>query len=319
MNNNLVINVNKPQNMTSHDVVNIMRKLLKTKKVGHTGTLDPMAEGVLPICINRSTKVIEYFEADFKTYVCDIALGIKTDTDDIWGKVVGKTSYSHITREDIEAVMLKFLGEVFQVPPIYSSLKVKGKRLYEYARNGEKVEIKPRKIWIEEFDIMDIDLDKGTIKGKITCSKGTYIRAICRDFGEKLGTYGTMTSLKRTRSGAFNIETSYDIEELKGMTEEEIIDISLAPEDSLVNLGKIFLREEMTRKFLNGMKISARDYSISKKPFFAMNKFPLELKDIFFSGYKVYGIVDGKEEFLGVGKVIEETKSLKVEKMIFLG
>ena len=213
-----IINVNKPKDYTSHDVVNIVRKVLETKRVGHIGTLDPNATGVLVLCVNKATKLVKYFETHNKTYFAKIRLGVKTDTDDTTGKIISVGNAGNITEEDIKKELDNFLGKQLQTPPKYSAIKINGKKLYELARRDIEIpNIEPRNI--EIFSISDFKLlektDQILFEVKFEVSKGTYIRAIARDLGEKLGVYGTLEDLHRTNIDNFCIKDSYSIEDIK--------------------------------------------------------------------------------------------------------
>ncbi|MCK4551992.1 MAG: tRNA pseudouridine(55) synthase TruB [Tenericutes bacterium] len=213
-----IINVNKPKDYTSHDVVNIVRKVLETKRVGHIGTLDPNATGVLVLCVNKATKLVKYFETHNKTYLAKIRLGVKTDTDDTTGKIISVGNAGNITEEDIKKELDNFLGKQLQTPPKYSAIKINGKKLYELARRDIEIpNIEPRNI--EIFSISDFKLlektDQILFEVKFEVSKGTYIRAIARDLGEKLGVYGTLEDLHRTNIDNFCIKDSYSIEDIK--------------------------------------------------------------------------------------------------------
>ncbi len=187
-----IINILKPPNMTSHDVVGRLRRLTRIKRIGHTGTLDPMAAGVLPVCIGKATKIIEYFEQDAKTYRCEMTLGASTDTEDAWGTVLESSDYVP-TEEELRATLLSFVGEIDQIPPMYSALKINGKKLYELAREGKIVEREARRRTIHEIIIIRMDLENKTVLD-VKCSKGTYVRTLCHDVGLKLGCYGHMSS-----------------------------------------------------------------------------------------------------------------------------
>ena len=193
------INVNKPKGITSHDVVAILRRILKIKQIGHTGTLDPFAEGVLPICIGKATRLIEFLE-DEKAYIGTVQFGKSTDTYDVDGKIIN-TSEKQITFEDLENALKDFRGEIEQTPPIYSAIKINGKKLYEYAREGKDVEIKPRKVCIQKLEILSFDEIKQQAELYIECSKGTYIRSIANDLGLALQAYGYLTKLWYRRCG----------------------------------------------------------------------------------------------------------------------
>lgn len=218
---NGIINVLKPAEMTSHDVVSIMRRLLQTKKIGHTGTLDPNAVGVLPICIGKGTKVVEHLTADEKTYRCGLAFGSATDTQDRWGKTIA-TSEFRPSEEAVLKALEDFKGEILQVPPMYSALKVDGKKLVDLARQGIEVERQPRKQVIHRIEVIRIWEDG--LFMDVTCSKGTYIRTLCHDLGEALGCHAHMTHLIRMASGVFKIEDALTLEEISYLAESNAIE-----------------------------------------------------------------------------------------------
>lgn len=260
---NGIIVVNKPQNWTSHDCVAIMRRKTGIKRIGHTGTLDPMATGVLPICIGTATRIMEYMDLDWKTYRCTLKLGITTDTEDIWGKTIEEKDWHHISKDEIRNTIKQFVGEIEQVPPKYSALKVDGKKLYEYAREGKEVKIKSRKIIVKNIDINDIDGD--TVDFTVECSKGTYIRTICKDIGEKLGCGAAMSSLVRTASGVFDIENAIDIQAVKEMEKDEILKRLVPTEYPLVHFGQLVLDKYKAKDFVNGKKLKRKDVTIVKE------------------------------------------------------
>ena len=206
------LNIYKPKGKTSHDVVAILRRVTKIKQIGHTGTLDPFAEGVLPICIGKATRLIEYLKDD-KAYIGTIQLGKSTETYDIEGNIVN-ISEKKVTLNEIEEKLQQFRGEIEQFPPIYSAIKVNGKKLYEYARKGEEVKIEPRKVTIYKLEIVNFDKENQTVDLYIECSKGTYIRSIANDLGESLGCYGHLTKLVRTKAGKFLLENTIQLEDL---------------------------------------------------------------------------------------------------------
>ncbi len=208
---NGIIVVNKENGYTSRDVVNIISKIMRTKKVGHTGTLDPIAEGVLVVCVGKCTKLCDYFTSSYKEYIVEFKLGYETDTLDYTGNVIN-TSDKNVSKDDIINVINSFIGEYSQEVPLYSAVKINGKKLYEYARNNIKVDLPSRIVNIKNIEILEIN---DVIKIKCLVSKGTYIRSLIRDIGYKLGTYATMTKLVRTKQGDFNIENSYSLEDIK--------------------------------------------------------------------------------------------------------
>lgn len=208
----MIINVCKEKNMTSRDVVNIISKHLHTKKVGHTGTLDPLATGVLIVCTNHDTKLVDILTSKNKEYIATMRLGIQTDTGDITGNIIKRSTYK-VTKDQIIKVLNSFLGSSTQTVPIYSAVKINGKKLYEYARNGEEVTLPTREINISSIELLDYHDD--LIKFKVTVSKGTYIRSLIEDIGKTLQTVATMEDLVRTKQGHYKIEDSYTLEDIK--------------------------------------------------------------------------------------------------------
>lgn len=206
-----ILSILKPPQMTSHDIVSVVRKKINMKKVGHTGTLDPMAVGVLPVCLGKATKIIEYLQTDTKIYRGELTLGSATDTQDKWGNIISQRDVK-VKKEDIINVFKSFEGECLQIPPMYSALKHKGRKLYELAREGIEIEREPRKINIFYLNILRIVEDK--VLFDVKCSKGTYIRTLCHDIGEALGCGGHMSFLERLENGVFNLQNSITVEEL---------------------------------------------------------------------------------------------------------
>lgn len=208
----MIINVCKEKNMTSRDVVNIISKHLHTKKVGHTGTLDPLATGVLLVCTDRDTKLVDILTSKTKEYVATMRLGIQTDTGDITGNIIKRASF-RVNKKQIIQTLNSFLGQSTQTVPIYSAVKINGKKLYEYARNGKEVTLPSRKITISNIEL--IDFHDNLIKFKVTVSKGTYIRSLIEDIGKTLKTVATMEDLVRTKQGSYKIEDSYTLDDIK--------------------------------------------------------------------------------------------------------
>ena len=208
----MIINVCKEKNMTSRDVVNVISKHLHTKKVGHTGTLDPLATGVLIVCTNHDTKLVDILTSKNKEYIATMRLGVQTDTGDITGNIIKKTNYK-VNKEQIIRILNSFLGTSTQTVPIYSAVKINGKKLYEYARTGEEVILPTREINISNIELLDFHDD--LIRFKVTVSKGTYIRSLIEDIAIKLGTVATMEDLIRTKQGNYKIEDSYTLEDIK--------------------------------------------------------------------------------------------------------
>lgn len=244
------LNVYKPSGKTSHDIVAILRRITKVKQIGHTGTLDPFAEGVLPICIGKATRLIEYLNDD-KAYIGTVQFGSSTTTYDTEGEVV-KTSEKKVTQEDVKECLQYFCREIEQLPPIYSAIKVNGKKLYEYAREGKEVKIEPRKVTIYELELINFDSQKQQAEIKIVCSKGTYIRSIANDLGEKLETFGHLVKLVRIKAGDFYVENSNKLEELD--TVEKVLENLIYPTKKL-NFITYNLNNEEIKKISNGMSI----------------------------------------------------------------
>lgn len=210
-----ILNLLKPPGMTSHDVVAVVRRTLSIKKVGHTGTLDPGVAGVLPICVGRATRLAEYIAGEDKAYRAEITFGVTTDTQDSFGTVTGERDASHLTRGDLAYALTRFQGEIAQQPPMYSAVKVQGKRLYELAREGQEVERTARPVTIHKLGLLDFRLGVHPVAFvDVVCSKGTYIRTLAADIGEALGVGAHMSYLVRTRSGRFRLEEAFTLEEL---------------------------------------------------------------------------------------------------------
>lgn len=245
------LNVYKPVGKTSHDVVAVLRRVTKVKQIGHTGTLDPFAEGVLPVCIGKATRLIEYLNDD-KAYIGTVQFGKSTTTYDIEGEGVNFSDKTPALVE-IEEALNNFRGEIEQYPPKYSAIKVKGKKLYDYARAGVEVEIKPRRVEIKELKLLDFDPLTRRAELYISCSKGTYIRSIANDLGEKLGVYGHLVKLIRVKAGDFEVDEAVKLEELQ--TKEDVQARLLNPLEYL-HFSKYELSEIEKEKISHGMSIS---------------------------------------------------------------
>lgn len=245
------LNIYKPKGKTSHDVVAILRRLTKIKQIGHTGTLDPFAEGVLPICIGKATRLIEYLEDD-KAYIGTVQFGKSTTTYDIEGEGVN-FSEKKATLEELESALPNFRGEIQQFPPIYSAIKVNGKKLYEYARKGEEVKIEPRNVTLYKLDIVNFNYENQTAELLIECSKGTYIRSIAHDLGEALGCYGHLIKLVRIKAGKFEINEAIKLETLE--TKEQVEKNLIYPTEFL-NYPKYELNDFEREKVSHGMSIN---------------------------------------------------------------
>ena len=241
--------INKKENMTSRDVVNIASKKLNTKKIGHTGTLDPLATGVLVLAINKGLKIVEDITSLDKEYIAEVTLGIKTDTLDITGNILEEKQERVITEEELNKVLTSFIGEYEMQVPIYSAVKVNGKKLYEYAREGKEVELPVKNVFVHNIELLELNNNKFKFKCKV--SKGTYIRSLINDICEKLNVIGTMSSLTRTKQGNFDIKDAVDLDDIN----ENSKLISLI--DS-IDLPKIEVDDYLFNKIKNGSKLQNR-------------------------------------------------------------
>lgn len=293
---NGIINVLKPPGMTSHDVVSFIRKVLNMKKVGHTGTLDPEAAGVLPICIGKATKVVQYLTDKHKSYRANIKFGIVTDTYDSCGKIIRETGPISIDVKVLEETLKSFTGIISQKPPIYSALKVGGKKLYQYAREGKEVQISERPVEIYELKLVDM-ISESEAMIDVQCSKGTYIRSLCYDIGEALGYGAHMTQLIRLESSPFTIEDSNTLEEIKTAAEEN-------------RLGDIIKSVEIL--FKHYKVITVKDSALSS----IMNGNPLFEQGVLqgFEGLSENEEVRlyGESGFIGIGNVRYETEKQRL-------
>ncbi|SFE38181.1 tRNA pseudouridine synthase B [Alteribacillus iranensis] len=260
-----IIPLYKPKGMTSHDCVMKMRKLLRTKKVGHTGTLDPDVEGVLPICVGRATKVVEYVTDMPKEYEAEVTLGVSTTTEDASGEVIAEKDIPPtLSKENIVVTLHKFKGKQSQVPPMYSAVKINGKKLYEYAREGIEIERPARDIEVYRITFIENSIQqvhhRMSFRFIVTCSKGTYIRTLCTDIGKELGYPAHMSDLTRTRSGPFMLERTLTFEEIENRKNEGLLEQVLVPiTEGLIHLPHIEVNESMKGKILHGQVLSANN------------------------------------------------------------
>lgn len=291
---NGILNIFKPMGMSSFDVVRVVKKVAKTGKVGHTGTLDPEATGVLPICIGRATKIIDYIMDSEKVYEVTFKLGIRTTTYDLEGEVLEERDTSNLSDNDILNVIKEFIGEYTQVPPMYSALKQNGVRLYELARKGIEVEREGRLINI--YNIEDINIDNPYVSMKVTCSKGTYIRSLCYDIGEKLGVFATMTKLNRSKTSVFSQENSININDL---TEENIENYVITMEEALNKYESITVYGKYTKLLINGVRVADNRFTKDK----VINSV-------------LYRVYDENKNFIGLGK--RNNFGFKIEKLLII-
>ena len=289
---NGVLNIFKPKGMSSFDAVRIVKKVAGTGKVGHTGTLDPEATGVLPMCIGKATKIIDYIMNSEKVYEVTLKLGIRTTTYDLEGEVLEEKDCNHLTDVEILQAVNSFIGEYSQVPPMYSALKQNGVRLYELARKGIEVEREGRLITI--YNIEDIKINNPYISMKVNCSKGTYIRSLCYDIGEKLGVFATMTELNRAKTSVFSQEESININDL---TKENINEYILSMEEALEKYDKIIVRGKYVNLLINGVRVGDNRFTNDK----VINQ-------------KLYRVYDEENNFIGLGK--KNDLGFKIEKLL---
>lgn len=289
---NGILNIYKNKGMSSFDVVRKVKFVAKEKKVGHTGTLDPEATGVLPVCLGKATKIIDYIMNSNKVYEVKLLLGIKTTTYDLEGEVIEKNEISHITYEDVMSAIEYFVGEYDQVPPMYSALKKNGVRLYDLARQGIEVEREARRVNI--LDISNIKIELPYVSMKVTCTKGTYIRSLCYDIGEKLNVGATMSELNRCSTSVFYEENSVNIDELN---EENIKNNLITIEEALSLYPKLTVKSSFTKLLINGVKVFDKRLTNEKVE-----------KDVL---YRVY---DDKETFIGLGK--QDNEGFKIVKLL---
>ncbi len=262
---NGVLNLNKPAGYTSFDCVAILRRLTGERKIGHTGTLDPQATGVLPVCIGKATRLLEFMDSAPKTYVCGCTLGLETDTQDIWGSVKSdrRAEIASLTRENVEKVLDTFRGEIEQKPPVFSAIKVNGKRLYEYAREGRDVEVPVRSVTIHGIRMLDWQGPQQPFTFEVVCSRGTYVRAICHDMGQTLGCGACMSSLVRTNTCGYSLEQAISLEDLRSMNAEQIEALLDPPESAVSHLPRLELDEEHSKLFTNGNPIWSDGLTLS--------------------------------------------------------
>ena len=340
-----IIVLNKPQNWTSSDCVAICRRALRCKgikKVGHGGTLDPMATGVLPIFVGQATRIMEYLELDQKTYRCGARLGTVTDTLDVWGEVLENRSFEGITEDDIREGLKSFEGWIWQKPPKYSAVRINGKRLYEYAYKGQEidVDIKLRNVNVEKINLIAVDMQKGEFLFDVTCSKGTYIRTICDDLGEKLGCGCIMTSLTRTKVGNIGLDCGLQIMDpldIKARCVEiadsgafaseseayaaQLENTFLLPDYPLVHFGSVEIEVDRAVYFSRGNSLWWNQVQVVSEPDLQYirsrekdGSVPKNHRGRDYDRiYKVYQKETG--EFLGTGYYDKESKLLKADKV----
>ncbi|MGF0018322.1 tRNA pseudouridine(55) synthase TruB [Sporofaciens sp. SGI.106] len=293
-----IINVYKEKGFTSHDVVAKLRGIAGQRKIGHTGTLDPDAEGVLPVCLGRATKVCDLLTEKDKTYEAVLLLGVTTDTQDISGEILESRDTAGIEEPEVQKAIMSFVGEYEQIPPMYSALKVNGKKLYELAREGKTVERKPRKVSIHSIRILEMELPR--IRMEISCSKGTYIRTLCQDIGEKLGCGGCMEKLLRTRVSSFSLENSIKLSEIQKLKDQNRLEEILIPVDEVfAHYRKIRVGKEQEALLHNGNMFYIRDPEIKPKD------------------QEQFRVYDCQDQFVAIYRYDEAKKRFQIVKMFF--
>ena len=293
-----IINVYKEKGFTSFDVVAKLRGILKTKKIGHTGTLDPDAEGVLPVCIGRATKVCDILTDKDKVYEAVMLLGVETDTQDTTGEILKKLPVEE-SESVVKEAILSFVGEYAQIPPMYSALKVNGKKLYELAREGKTVERKARNVQIYSIEILEMDLPR--VRMSVHCSKGTYIRTLCHDIGQKLGCGGCMEKLLRTKAGIFELADTLKLAEINALAKEGLVEEKIISVDELFeDHSKVWTKQEYDVVVHNGNRVKMKMFQ---------EKLPENTERL-----RVY---DSKGEFIGVYEFCPERGDFKPVKMFY--
>lgn len=278
-----ILVVNKRQGITSHDCIYILRDLLGIKKIGHTGTLDPMATGVLPMTIGKATRVSSFIQNSEKEYIATIEFGIETDTEDITGNILERSDKIPKEKEVLD-ILPKFTGRIEQIPPMYSAVRVDGRKLYKIAREGKVIDRPKREIYVESLEL----LESNPFTLKINCSSGTYVRTLISDIGKELGTFATMTSLIRTKVGPFSVENAIKIDDLESMTKEEIEEKLYPTDFALRNIPKYNVPKSFFERLINGVKFYDNRMNDGK--------------------YSIYC----RDEFIGIGEFVDGRLKIKV-------
>ena len=298
-----ILVIDKPKSYTSFDVVAVMRKLCGEKKIGHTGTLDPMATGVLPILVGKATRCAPFLDDTDKEYEAEFQLGLSTDTQDITGKVVSETPH-RVTKADIEAVLPQFRGEIQQLPPMYSAVQIDGKRLYSLARQGIEVERETRPVTIYQCDLLSFDEEtqKGTLR--IMCSKGTYVRTLCSDIASALGSLGVLTALRRTVACGFSLQTAMSLDTAREIVANggSMADHLLPIEAVFADVPKVLVTESQAKRFCNGGTLSLERTKIPNSQW---------LPDATFR------VCSPEDEFLGLGHVDLKNTELRILRLFY--
>ena len=302
-----IINVYKEKGFTSHDVVAKLRGMTKQRKIGHTGTLDPDATGVLPVCLGRATKLCDLLTDKDKTYETVLLLGVTTDTQDVSGEVLDRRSTKELTETQVREAVQSFVGEYDQIPPMYSALKVNGRKLYELAREGKTIERKARRVKIYEIEILEMQLPR--VRMRVTCSKGTYIRTLCHDIGEKLSCGGCMEELVRTKVSRFEIGEAYTLDEISELCREEKLQRVVLPVDEMFSeYREVAVKEKWDSQVHNGNGFPEK--AVLQKP---EGESPTpEIQDK--ERVRVY---DSRSHFIGIYEYRSKVREYRIVKMFF--
>ena len=302
-----IINVYKDKGFTSHDVVAKLRGMTKQRKIGHTGTLDPDATGVLPVCLGRATKLCDLLTDKDKTYETVLLLGVTTDTQDVSGEVLDRRSTKELTETQVREAVQSFVGEYDQIPPMYSALKVNGRKLYELAREGKTIERKARRVKIYEIEILEMQLPR--VRMRVTCSKGTYIRTLCHDIGEKLSCGGCMEELVRTKVSRFEIGEAYTLDEISELCREEKLQRVVLPVDEMFSeYREVAVKEKWDSLVHNGNGFPEK--AVLQKP---EGESPTpEIQDK--ERVRVY---DSRSHFIGIYEYRSKVREYRIVKMFF--
>lgn len=335
-----IINLLKPAGMTSHDGVQLLRRLTGIKRIGHTGTLDPMAVGVLPLCIGSAARITEYLDLDYKKYRCEMLLGIETDTQDVWGETLKDQRQNlKLVEADILKAIDSLRGEILQSPPSFSAVRVGGRRLYEYAREGNLIEAEKRRVYIKDISVIHMSIEKGSVTFDVECTKGTYVRTLCHEVGRMLGCGAAMSFLIRMESGRFKLENTTTIEELLSLRSGEDIrdeitgrytnfaraDIQglnkliLEADYPLIHFGQATVNEERGKWFTNGGHLRMSEVKILREPKIDNPLGPEIIRKEYYGAYNIYlesSISDHKTgDFLGVAFYNDQYKKLVADKV----
>ncbi len=296
---NGIINIKKEKGYTSHDVVAKLRGIVGQRKIGHTGTLDPDATGVLPVCLGKATKLCDLLTDKDKTYETVLLLGVETDTQDTTGEILNQ-SEANVTEEEVKACVMSYVGEYDQVPPMYSALKVNGKKLYELAREGKTIERKSRKVKIHQIELLEMNLPE--VRLRVNCSKGTYIRTLCHDIGQELKCFGCMKELVRTQVSRFNIEESLTLGEVQTLKDSGRLLECIKPlEEVFEDLVQVTLDPIMDFVALNGGTINVEQMIIREQ----------------WKNQQELAVYSSKGEFIGIYNYCESNDTLKLKKMFY--